>query len=157
MLRRIRGALVLGLLWAVVWLPVATIVGASFGWIVFPPRSTDWLLIGVFAGLGFASGMTFGGLLTGLERHRTIESIATGRLALWGLLAGAGIPVLLCIIVLAIVPADVHLARSAYGLFALLGVLGLATAQMSIALARRGTPSEIDSLDSAAKRFRELT
>jgi hypothetical protein len=145
MLRRVRGAVVLGLLWAVVWLPVATIVGTIFRWIALPPRSTDWILIAVFGGLGFVSGTTFGGLLSGLERRRTIESIAAGRLALWGLLAGAGIPVLLCIIVLAIVPPDVHLARSAYGLFVLLGVLGVATAEVSIALARRGTPSEINA------------
>ena len=145
MLRRVRSALVLGFLWSVLWLPVATIAGISFRWIAFPPRTTDWMLVAIFTGLGFVSGATFGGLLSGLERHRTIESIATGRLVLWGLLAGAGIPVLLSIIVLAIVPPDVHLASSAYGLFALLGLLGVATAQMSIALAKRAAPGEINA------------
>ena len=135
----------LGLLWAVVWLPVGVLAGIAFRWIAFPVRSVDWLLIAIFGGLGFASGTTFGGLLSRLERDQTIEGIAPVRLGMLGLLAGAGIPILLCLIVLAVVPADVHLARSAYGLFTLLGVLGAATAEISIALAKRATPGEIDA------------
>ena len=145
MLRRIRAATMLGLLWAVVWLPTAVVAGIAFGWISFPLRSTDRLLLAIFVGLGFASGTTFGALLSRLERDRTVEVLAPGRLAIWGLLAGAGIPILLCLIVLAVVPADVHLARSAYGLFTLLGLLGAATAEMTIALAKRGAPTEINA------------
>jgi hypothetical protein len=143
MLRRIRGAVVLGLLWAAVWLPVGFIAGLAFRWIIVPFRPVDWLFVALFAGLGFASGTTFGALLSRLERDRTIEGIALGRLAIWGSLAGAGIPILLCIVVLAVVPPDVHLARSAYGLFTLLGLLGAATAELSISLAKRAAPREI--------------
>ena len=52
-------------------------------------------------------------------------------------------PILFCLIVLAFLPGDVHLARSAYGLFTLLGLLGAATAELSIALAKRAAPIEI--------------
>ena len=143
MLRRIRGAIMLGLLWAVVWLPVGIIAGMAFRWIIVPFRAGDWLFVAIFAGLGFMSGTTFGALLSRLERDRTIEGIAPGRLAIWGLLAGAGIPILICVVVLAVVPPDVHLARSAYGLFTLLGLLGAATAVTGIALAKRGASREI--------------
>ena len=152
MLRRIRAATMLGLLWAFVWLPTAVVAGMAFEWLSFPLRSTDWLLLAIFVGLGFASGATFGALLSRLERNRTVEGIAPSRLAIWGLLAGAGIPILLCLIVLAVVPADVHLARSAYGLFTLLGLLGAATAEMSIALAKRAAPTEINALSNREHR-----
>lgn len=145
MRRRIRGAMMLGLLWAGVWLPVGVIAGPAFHWIGFPLQPIDWAFFGMFTGLGFASGATFGALLSRLERDQTIESIRPSRLAIWGLIAGAGIPILLCLIVLAIVPGDVHLARSAYGLFTLLGLLGAATAELSIALAKRAASTEISA------------
>jgi hypothetical protein len=142
-LRRIRSALMLGLSWGVVWLVVGIVVAITRRLIIFPPRAIDWALLGAYAGLGIASGTTFGGLLTRFERDRTVETLAPGRLALWGILAGAGIPMVFCLIVLAILPPDVHLAPSAYGLFALLGVTGAVTAAGTLALARRDQVSAI--------------
>jgi len=115
----------------------------AFRWIAIPLQPIDWAFFGMFIGLGFASGATFGALLSRLERGQTVEGIRPGRLAVWGLTAGASIPILFCLIVLAFLPGDVHLARSAYGLFTLLGLLGAATAELSIALAKRAAPIEI--------------
>jgi hypothetical protein len=84
MLRRIRSALILGLLWAVVWLPIGVVAGAAFRWIAFPLQPIDWAFFGMFTGLGFASGATFGALLSRLKRGQTVEGIRPGRLAVWG-------------------------------------------------------------------------
>src|SRR5678815_793089 len=148
MLRRIRSALILGLLWAVVWLPVGVVAGAAFRWIAIPLQPIDWAFFGMFIGLGFASGATFGALLSRLERGQTVEGIRPGRLAVWGLSAGASIPILLCLIVLAFLPGDVHLARSAYGLFTLLGLLGAATAEL-LSLIHISEPTRLLSISYA--------
>jgi hypothetical protein len=137
MLRRLRSALILGSLWGIVWLILGIIVAVTLRWIRFPLRPVDAINLAVWTGLGIASGTTFAGLLARLERDRTLETLALGRLALWGILAGGGIPIVFSAILLAVLP-HVNLEPRAYGVFALLGVTGAATALGTIALAKRG-------------------
>lgn len=141
MLRRLRSAIVVGLLWGVVWLIIGIVVGAFMRLLAPPPVGVNGLLLGIWTGLGMASGMTFAGLLARLERNRTVETLAFRRLVFWGVLAGAGIPIALSMIVLAVAAPDLHLARSDYGVFAVLGAIGAATAAGTIAIARRGVPA----------------
>jgi hypothetical protein len=141
MLRRLRSALVIGLLWGVVWLILGLAVGAFMRWLTPRPVGVSGLLLGIWTGLGIASGMTFAGLLARLERNRTVETLAFRRLVFWGVLAGAGIPIALYVIVLAVAAPDLHLARSDYGVFTVLGAIGAATAAGTIAIARRGAPA----------------
>jgi len=138
MLRRLRGALVIGLLWGTLWLVLGIAADALVVWFASPPRAVDTLLLGIWTGLGIASGTTFAGLLAGLERNRTVDTLAFRRLVLWGVLAGAGIPILFATIVLALAAPDLHLARSDVVVFMVLGAIGAATAAGTIAIARGG-------------------
>jgi hypothetical protein len=137
MLRRIRSALVIAALWGVVWLPVGVALATIMRWIAFPLRSIDWISLGAWTGLGMASGATFAFLLARLERDRSIDTLAPSRLAAWGVLAGAGVPLVFTGGLLALIP-DLHLAPGAFGTFALMGVTGIATALGTIAVARHG-------------------
>jgi len=110
----------------------------SMRWIAFPFRSIDWLALLVWTSLGIASGTTFALLLARLERERTVDTLAPNRLVAWGTLAGAGVPIVFSALLLAVLPSDIHLARSAYGTFGLMGATGAATALLTISLARRG-------------------
>jgi hypothetical protein len=142
-LRILRGALILGGVWAAVWLPVGFVFAAAMGWIAFPARSDDWIGLGFWTGIGFVSGSVFALLLSGLERGKTVDTLSRARLARWGALAGAGVPIGLSALVLALGP-NVHLGPGAFRMFALLGVTGAATALATVRLAKRaGQPGEL--------------
>ena len=137
MLSRLRNALILGAVWGVVWLAVGLAISVAIPGIRIPPRATSWLLwLGMWAGLGIASGAAFAYLLARMERGRALETLAPTRLIVWGLLAGAGVPIVLSAVMLALLPPDVHLAPSAYAVFALTGATGGACAVATIAVAK---------------------
>ena len=80
-LRRLRGVVKTGLLWAaffVAFFSVPEILGG---------RS---VLIGIpfFAGFGFIMGGAFAGILSLTERHRRLQDLSLRRVALWGALGG---------------------------------------------------------------------
>ena len=83
-LRRIRSAVVMGLIWAMVWAPAAVIVGM----IVDPDGSMDemWVAIGAYP--GFLGGVAFATVLGIAARGRRFESLSISRFALWGAVAG---------------------------------------------------------------------
>jgi hypothetical protein len=85
-LRRIRGALGIGLSWAAAW----SVVGALIG-IVFFGGGLDLALffnVMLFAVSGFIGGTTFGGLLFLAEGRRTFDQMSLPRFALWGAIGG---------------------------------------------------------------------
>ena len=142
MLRRLRSALTIGLLWGIVWLILGITLGVvTRGWTRSPFAPIDATNLAVWTGLGFVSGTAFAAFLALLERNRTVETLSFGRLVLWGILAGAGIPIVLTEILLYILIPDAWLDPNAYPIFAVLGVAGAATAMGTIALARRATPT----------------
>ena len=138
LIRRVRGALGLGLLWAA--------GGAALGGLIelvhnVWPNSIGALVDiwpAVLAFPGFAGGVAFSGLLWALGRRRRFDELSMARLALLG--AGAGV-------VVSLVPAAVGVAGAAGGAslwyatlrlagpFALAGALGAAA---TLALARAG-------------------
>ena len=82
-LRRLRGVINTGLLWAagsVAFFSVFEVLGGRSG----------SLLIGIpfFAGFGFIMGSAFAGILSLAERHRSLEDLSLRRVALWGALGG---------------------------------------------------------------------
>ena len=83
-LRRIRGALGMGLTWAVVWAPVAVLIGL----LVDPDGSMDemWIAIGAYP--GFLGGVVFSIVLGSAARRRGLEELSLARVAAWGALAG---------------------------------------------------------------------
>ena len=140
-LRRIRGAITLGLTWAVAWAVVAVLVGM----IVDPDGSMDemWPAIGAYP--GFLSGVVFSVVLGIAERRRRFAELSLRRFAAWGAVAG---------LVLGVVPFMLGESTSQLPLWKLAAVfigsttlLGAASAAGSLALARRSQEKEL--LDAA--------
>lgn len=83
-LKRMRGALLMGLTWAVVWAPIGVLIGL----IVDADGSMDepWPLIGAYP--GFLSGVIFSIVLGIAARRRRFEELSVPRFAAWGAAAG---------------------------------------------------------------------
>lgn len=125
-IRWLRGALGIGLTWGVLWVGLGMVliliikvvdpgqIGPGEG----PAETLPILgLVGLLSGIGFA------GILSLAERRRTLRELSVGRAALWGLLGGVGIPLLLG-------------AGASMGW--LTGPMGALFAGASVAIARRG-------------------
>jgi hypothetical protein len=89
-LRRIRGAVGMGLAWAMVWAPIAVLAGL----IIDPDGSMDemWPAIGAYP--GFLSGVVFSALIGIAEGRRGLGELALVRAGAWGAAAGVLVGVL---------------------------------------------------------------
>jgi len=89
-LTRIRGAVVMGLAWAVVWAPIAVLAGL----IVDPDGSMDemWPAIGAYP--GFLSGVVFSALIGIAYGRRGAGDLTPLRAGAWGAAAGVLVGVL---------------------------------------------------------------
>src|SRR5690349_5679186 len=86
-LRRIRGALGIGLTWAVAW----GAVGLLPRWILgYNPDAPFPIIFGV---LGFLAGVTFSGLLMLIKGNRSFDQMTLPRFAGWGALGGLALSV----------------------------------------------------------------
>jgi hypothetical protein len=83
--RRTRDAVILGVIWAVVWAPIAVLIGTM---IVDPDNSMDemWVLIGAYP--GFLCAVIFSVVLAIAERGRRLHEVSLSRVRTWGMLAG---------------------------------------------------------------------
>ena len=83
-MKRVRGALLMGLVWAMIWAPAAVLIGL----VIDPDGSMDemWLAIGAYP--GFIGGVAFSVVLGIAARQRRFEELSLGRVAGWGALAG---------------------------------------------------------------------
>lgn len=133
-LRRIRGAIGMGLIWAMAWfgagLILLLVVGVGAADVPFP------LFFGL---LGFLAGVTFSGILGIVEGRRRFHQMSLPRFAAWG-----GVGGFLLSVVLAIALGG--------GAFPVLGPIvalsGAGCAAGSLALARRAEDREL--LDAVA-------
>ena len=82
LLRRIRGALGMGITWAFAW----SFVGLIPRWVL--GINTDAPIPLIFGLLGFVSGITFSALLVVTEGRRKLDEITLPRFALWGAAGG---------------------------------------------------------------------
>jgi hypothetical protein len=137
-LRRIRGAIGMGLTWAAAWfggglilLLVPLVVGGSSGADVPFPL--------LFALLGFLAGVTFSGVLGLVEGRRRFDQMSLPRFAGWGAVGG----LLLAGILAVAIGGDAFLVLPP--IFALSGA---GCAAGSLALARRAETREL--LDASA-------
>lgn len=89
-LGRIGGAVLMGLTWAVVWAPVAVLIGL----IVDPDGSMDemWVAIGAYP--GFLCGVLFYAVLGIAEGRRGFDELSLSRVGTWGAVAGLLVGVL---------------------------------------------------------------
>lgn len=136
-LRRMRGALLMGLMWAAVWAPA----GVLIGYIVDPDGSMDemWVAVGAYPGL--LGGVVFATVLGIVGRRRRFEKLSLGRFAAWG--AGAGMFV-------GLLPFVIGEATTKLPLWVLAGVvigtitlLSAGSAAGSLALARGAARREL--------------
>ncbi len=83
-LKRIRGAVGMGLTWALVWAPVAVLIGFA----IDPDGSMDemWPVIGAYP--GFLGGVVFSVVLAIAARRRSLDELSLPRVAAWGAFAG---------------------------------------------------------------------
>ena len=88
--RRVRGALLMGLTWAVVWGPIAVLVGL----LVDPDGSMDEMWVAIGALPGFVGGVVFATVLGIAARRRRIGELSLSRVAAWGAAAGLLVGVL---------------------------------------------------------------
>ena len=83
--RQVRDSVVMGLAWAVVWAPVAVLIGTK---IVDPDDSMDemWAVVGAYP--GFLCAVIFSAIRAVAERGRRLAEVALARAGAWGALAG---------------------------------------------------------------------
>ena len=81
-LRRIRGAIGMGLTWAAAWFAVGFVPRWVFG------IQSDLPFPLLFGGLGFIAGITFSGLLVLTEGRRRFDQMSLPRFAGWGAIGG---------------------------------------------------------------------
>ncbi len=83
-LKRIRGALGMGLIWAIVWAPIGILIGM----IVDPDNSMDemWVAIGAYP--GFLGGVVFATVIGIAARRQRLDELSIPGFAAWGAIAG---------------------------------------------------------------------
>ena len=128
LVRRLRGAVSIGVAWAVLWMVIGLLLLAGFG--VFRPQEIDpgegpGKVLPILGLVGFLSGLGFAALLSLAERRTRLHELSPARAALWGLLGSAAIPLLMG-----------NDASNGW----LTGPMGAIFAAASVAIARRGAP-----------------
>ena len=91
-LRKLRAALAIGSIWGAAFATVGAALGA-----VLPATSFlgTTLGLGIVTGIGgFGLGVVFAGLLSAMERRRTLGDLTARRGALWGFVAGSSLALL---------------------------------------------------------------
>ena len=135
-LKRIRGALLMGVTWALVWAPMGLLIGM----IVDPDGRMDepWILVGTLP--GFLSGVAFAIVLGIAARHRRFSELSAGKFTAWGAVAGCAIGVLAFTLG---TPNPTLPVWFAGVVTASITTLGALSAAGSLALARRGEKREL--------------
>ena len=127
-LRRIRGAIGIGLTWAAAWF------GAGILLARVPGFYSDLPFALLFAPLGFATGVIFSGILVAIERRRNFGRVSFTRFTAWGAVSG------LLLSGIFVVAAAIR-GGSLWGEFLVFGpplaLSSAASAAGSLALARR--------------------
>jgi hypothetical protein len=90
-LRSIRGAVLMGMAWAVVWAPIAVLVGVT---IIDPDNSMDEMWVAVGAYPGFLCGVLFYAVLGLAAERRRLNEVSLNRAAASGAVTGVLVGVL---------------------------------------------------------------
>ena len=137
-LRRIRGAIGLGLTWAAVWSGVGAIIGLASGGGTagITTAGLAFVLAGTFGALGFVGGAIFSAALGIVAGRRRFDQMSIPRFAAWGAVGGI------------LVSVSAHLTLgggSSVSIIAatVMTLLGAGSAAGSLALARRAEDREL--------------
>lgn len=138
-LRKIRGAIGIGLAWAFAWFSAGMIllfiVGFGAADVPFP------LFFGL---LGFLAGVTFSGVLGIVEGRRRFDQMSMPRFAAWGGLGG----LLLAVVFVPLTGQGMDILLLLGGIF---GAAGASCAAGSLALARTAEHDELLEAGSDAE------
>ena len=131
-LRRIRGAVGMGLIWAVAWF--------GFGPILLAGTSLADLLFesAVLGAYGFVGGIVFSGVLGLVERRRRFDEMSLPRFAAWGALGGLSVQIVMWLTFPWAATLGDFLSFSIP-----LALLGAGSSAGSLALARRADDKEL--------------
>lgn len=129
-LRRLRGAIGMGLTWAAAWFGVGMVLLLIVG-----PDAADVPFPLGFGALGFLAGISFSVVLGVIEGRRSFDQMSLPRFAGWGAVGGV---LLSALFVLA---AGLG-GNALLGLAFVFGLSGAVCAGSSLALARRATDPE---------------
>ena len=147
LLKLLRGAIGMGLTWAVAWFGAGILLRPIIG-----PGTDDVPLPIVFGILGFLSGVTFSGVLRLIEGRRQFDQMSLGRFAGWGAVVGLLLSGLLAVTA---GPGGQSLL-----LFPVFALAGAGSAAGTLALARKAeaprlldTEALIDSTDDAPRQL----
>jgi hypothetical protein len=145
-LRRIRGAVGMGLTWAVVWGAAAVLAGV----LVDPDGSMDemWVAIGAYP--GFLGGVVFSAVLAVAARRRSLGELSIPRVAGWG--AAAGLLVGTLPFVIGDPTTEIPLWALAAGVIGTITLLSAGSAAGSLALARMAERRELPGGSADAAR-----
>lgn len=141
-LRRVRAAVVMGLLWAVIWAPAAILLGTL---VIDPDNSMDemWVMVGAIP--GFLTGVIFSAVLGVAARQRRLDDLSTARVGGWGALAGLVIGVLP--FMLGSTSGGPLTWVTATAIVASITLLSAASAVGSLAIARKGEQRALPGAD----------
>lgn len=148
-LRRIRGAVGMGLTWAGLWSAIGAVVAVLPGTMTAPyPIPLD-LLVGFaaqfaaqFAALGFVGGATFSLVLAATEGRHRFDQMSLPRFAVWGAMGGLMMLAVRAPITESVMSVLVSVGMPgvnwAYGISGgIIVLLGAGSAAGSLALARK--------------------
>jgi hypothetical protein len=96
--RKLRGAVGVGLTWAVGWAVIIFLIGTVIG--IVDPDSIDAgeeplrIALTIIAPVGLISGLLFAAIMSLTERHKSVHDLSLIRAALWGALGAAVLPLL---------------------------------------------------------------
>ena len=153
--RRVRGVLGVSVTWGVAWGVLGSALTAALLWwssrrdaalhlfgvvATLPPMFAFWGMLGAFSGAVFAT------LLLGFERRRSIDTLAGRRVAVWGALGGATLP----LVVIALGGLDGRLSSDWLLAPLISGTLGAVCATASLRLARKTPGAEQSIVKSPA-------
>ena len=89
LLQRIRGAIGIGLTWAIGWAPVGAVTGLITGVVLgFPLGVVAVNYATMFGVLGFVGGTVFSTVLSIAEGRRRFDQLSLPRFVAWGALGG---------------------------------------------------------------------
>lgn len=142
-LRRIRGAIGMGLTWAAGWAPIGAVVGAVLH-VVLPGTPVGLgtvvaLNASTFAVLGLVGGTIFATVLRLTEAHHRFDELSAPRFAGWGAVGG----VLLGGVAVAAGLWGGGFGPLGAGMMGAATLLGAGSAAGSLALARRADDPEL--------------
>jgi hypothetical protein len=147
-LRRIRGAVGMGLTWAAAWFGAGMIT--VLGLLLITGTRPDVPIPLVFGVFGFVGGVTFSGVLSLLEGRRRFAQMSLPRFAAWG--AAAGFLLSTAFVLAVALAGDPAFLWNLVGLGPIVAAAGAGSAAGSLVLARRADePDQLEANEDMAQ------